>query len=365
MILLTPIFRLIFRIFSFLLYLLTILAAYGGTIDPAVLALSSALVLGLPYLAIMTAVVTVAWFCMKKLIMGLLGVAVLVISWGGIAMVFPVSFPASPTKGADTFTIASFNCFHMDDIREARAENRSLRWMLDCDADIICLQESLTLFEKPECPWLDPVLIDSLLAKYPYHNVPGYSDLKVLSRYPLTASPTADSSNNPHWPPAYRFYRASIKGRSVDIANVHLPSYRLSEDERQVVTDIKGVESARKSASTLTHGIMSKLKTSFRERAETTDSLISALRKTEGPVIICGDFNDVPASWCYRQILKAGFQDTYTATSFGPMITYNDHLFYFHLDQIMYRGDLRPLRVSRSGMNASDHYPVIARFELP
>ncbi|MDE7510540.1 MAG: endonuclease/exonuclease/phosphatase family protein, partial [Muribaculaceae bacterium] len=82
------------------------------------------------------------------------------------------------------------------------------------------------------------------------------------------------------------------------------------------------------------------------------------------PTVICGDFNDVPASWTYRLFLKEGFKDAYCATNFFPTYTFYPHGFYFHLDQMLYRGDIRPLGVDRLDIRTSDHLPLLATFEV-
>ena len=365
MFIISPLIRTILRILSYILYFVTLLSAFGGMVNPEYFPLPSLLVLPLQYLAIATAIVTVAWFCSGKLITGGLGLVTLIVGWSSISMAVPLSFKNKPEPDTQTIKLVTFNCLHMDDIRKERDLNRSLKFLLESDADIICLQELLLQFDKRESPWLDPVLIDSLMKKYPYHPSMGYSDLKIFSKYPAHTEPTLNPANNPYWPPAYRFYRVSVNGTILMIANVHLPSYHLSEEERNVMTEIRGFRSAKKSADEMKNSIVGKLKSAFKRRAESVDSLMAALKLVKHPIIVCGDFNDVPASWCYRQFVKSGFEDAYTATSFGPTFTFNKHLFYFHIDQRFYRGDIEPLSVKRATMNASDHYPLVATFALP
>lgn len=365
MIIISPIIRTVLKILSYILYLVTLLSAFGGTINPEYFPLPSLLVLALPYLAIATGLVTIAWFSFGKILPGVLGVATLIIGWSAISMVIPFSFKKTADKDAQTLKLVTFNCLHLGDVREDPALNRSLKFLLESDADIICLQEMLLSFDKHETPHIDRALVDSLNKKYPYQPSMGESDLKLLSKYQAHTEPTLNPKNNPYWPAPYRFYRVNVNGTVIMIANVHLQSYHLSEEERNVVTEIRGFRSARKSAGEMKNGIVGKLKSAFRNRAESVDSLMNALQLVHLPIIVCGDFNDVPASWCYRRFLKSGFQDAFTKTHFGPIHTYNQHLFYFHIDQIFYRGDIKPLSVKRSDMDASDHYPLIAEFELP
>lgn len=365
MIIISPLIRTVLRILSYILYLVTLISAFGGMVNPEYFPLPSLMVLPLPYLAILTGIVAISWICCGKFITGGLGVLTVIAGWSSISMAIPLSFKNSPEPGSQTLKVLTFNCLHMADIREDRDENRSLKFLFESDADVICLQELLLKMDPRESPWLDKALIDSLNKKYPYQPSMGYSDLKLFSKYPAHTEPMLNQANNPYWPPAYRFYRINVNGSVIMLANVHLPSYHLSEEERQVVTDIKGVRSAKRSMGEMKNSIIGKLKIAFKKRAESVDSLMASLRLVKLPIIICGDFNDVPASWCYRQFVKAGFKDAYTETAFGPTITYNAHMFYFHIDQVFYRGDIRPLSVKRFGMNASDHYPQMVTFEIP
>lgn len=75
-----------------------------------------------------------------------------------------------------------------------------------------------------------------------------------------------------------------------------------------------------------------------------------------------GDFNDVAGSYAYRTIRSCGLKDAYAQTAFGPTITYNASRFYFHIDQIFYRGNLRAVSIWRGKSRSSDHYPVSATF---
>lgn len=99
-------------------------------------------------------------------------------------------------------------------------------------------------------------------------------------------------------------------------------------------------------------------------RRKHTECLREAIDRVKGPLVMCGDFNDVPESFAYRLLRGTDLRDAYVDTSFGPMVTYNRHAFWFHLDQIFYRGDIKPLWVKKGHIRSSDHYPLLAEFEF-
>ncbi|MDE6379068.1 MAG: endonuclease/exonuclease/phosphatase family protein, partial [Muribaculaceae bacterium] len=217
--------------------------------------------------------------------------------------------------------------------------------------------------------WSRP-LIDSLYAAYPYRasGTRSASDLKVLSKYPVEriAISNPDQEEDSYWAPRRRWalFEVDIDGFKLPIADFHMTSYELTDTEREVVTEIRGMRTAKKSYEEFRYEIFPKLGDAFRTRAKNVNEMIASLSDYDS-VIACGDFNDVPGSWSYGLMRKAGFRDAYPETSLGPTNTFNQFLFLFHIDQIFYRGPrLKALKTKRHRIDTSDHYPIEATFEI-
>ncbi len=366
MIIISPLIRTVLRIASFVLYAITLISAFGGHINPDYVTIPSILTLGMQYFAIATFIVAVCWLCAKRFITGALGIITLLIGWSSIGAAVPLSFPNSAPDNAPKFTLLTFNCLHMDDIEKPDAQgNRAVEFLINSGADIICLQELEDWNDKTEFKNLPTALRDSLFALYPFQAGENKwrSDVKVLSKFPITQVPgIADLSqyeNN-----RFAYFRIDIAGRRVGLINMHLTSYSLSDKERQVLTDVHGANSAKNSLKEFKGTIFQKLKQSFRTRSDKAEAMVEVTANMNGPLIICGDFNDVPSSWAYRKLTQAGFKDAYSETNFWPTFTYNQHLFLFHLDQIFYRGPIEALWVKKEKIKTSDHYPLMAQFAL-
>ncbi|MDE5976192.1 MAG: endonuclease/exonuclease/phosphatase family protein, partial [Muribaculaceae bacterium] len=167
--------------------------------------------------------------------------------------------------------------------------------------------------------------------------------------------------------PRFDFFKVNFPGGKIlNIGMVHLYSYDLSEEERNVMKDMKSVDGAKESMKELKGSILHKLRNAFRQRANNATQLREAINtiRPSAPLIVCGDFNDVPASWAYEIIKGDDMRDAYADTNFGPAITFNLHGFYFHIDQMLYRGNLRALNLKVDKINTSDHYPLVAEFEF-
>ncbi|MDE6227876.1 MAG: endonuclease/exonuclease/phosphatase family protein [Muribaculaceae bacterium] len=363
--LLNPIFRMVMRIVSIIVFLLTIISAYGGKMNPEYLTVPSVLCLALPYFAILTGILILFWALTKRVIFTVLGVLTLVACAGPLSLAFPLHSGSTPSPGNQTFKIISWNVLHTDDIRKPEyGGNRAVEFMLKSDADVICLAELLN-FSPQELKKASPQLIDSLIRKYPFRAGLSSTDIKVISKYPVSHLGITDKTGGNQ--PRFDFFKVNFPGgKLLNIGMVHLYSYDLSEEERNVMKEMKSVGGAKESVKEFKSTIFSKLRNAFRRRAQNASSLRQAIDsfRPSQPLIICGDFNDVPASWAYNMIVGDDMKDAYVETNFGPAVTYNLHGFYFHIDQMLYRGNLKALKVKVDKINTSDHYPLVGEFEF-
>lgn len=356
--------RTILRVASWVLYALTMLSAYGGRFNPDLFTLPAILTLALPYLSTLTFLAGAGWMLSRRFVTGGLAFLTLFLCWSPLSEATPVAFPREAPAGSRTFTLLTWNCLHLWNQDDSLASAAGpLRFILQTNADIVCLQELEDWNDPKELPGITPELRDSLKRQYPFHaGKNGTSDLKVLSKFPV-----AEWSPGPQPPGrvAFRFFRMRVFGRPMVLVNMHLTSYSLTNEEREVVTEIRSVGTAKESYREFRGSIYAKLKSSFRGRSQDVRNLVELSSGIKEPMIVCGDFNDVPASWAYREMRNAGFSDAWAETSLGPMVTYNKHLFLFHLDQVFYRGEgLSPLWVEKKKIRTSDHYPLECGFAL-
>lgn len=360
--LVNPIFRLVMRCVSIVVWALTILAAYGGRFNPEYLTIPSVLCLTLPYLVALSVILILFWLITRRIFFTALGVLAMAACIGPVTKVMPLNTSKEPTPGATTFKIMSWNVLHTDDIeRPESPTNRAVEYMIESGADVICLAE-LDNFSPSELRKASPALIDSLIRTYPFRAGLSSTDIKVLSKYPVDRAGITDPGDFGRQ--RFDFFKVRFPRQTLTVGMVHLYSYDLSEEERQVVTEIKSVGTAKSSVKEFKGSIMGKLRNAFRRRAENAAELRKAIDSTTGPLIVCGDFNDVPNSWAYDMVVGDDMRDAYIETNFGPSHTYRLHMFYFHIDQMLYRGALKALDMEEGKIKTSDHYPLIGEFEF-
>lgn len=360
----SPFFFMVMRIISIIVYLVTILAAFGGRVNPDYLAFPSLLCLAFPYFVILSILLIVFWLLCRKIFFCGLGILTIVICLTPMSAAFPLRTAKSPEGDGNIFKVMSWNVLHTNDIRNKDYPgNRAVEYMINSGADVIGLAE-LFDFTSEEINHFTDSLRDSLFKIYPYHAGSTATDIKVLSRYPVESIEKIRLDPSGHC--RYEFFKVSFPENELILAMVHLFSYELSKEERMVVTDINSMESAKSSLKEFKGSIFEKLQNAFRHRAEDAKMLREELDdiSADVPVIVCGDFNDVPASWSYNIIRGDDLKDAYAETNIGPAVTYNLHAFYFHIDQMLYRGPLKALDLTVGKINSSDHYPLIGEFQF-
>ncbi|MDE6330599.1 MAG: endonuclease/exonuclease/phosphatase family protein [Muribaculaceae bacterium] len=358
MFIISPIVRLVLKIATIILYILTAFCCFGGAVSPEIFPLGSMAVIGMPVMLTASAVVTIAWFCFGHWIVGAIGVLMFALCLSPIKMWFPMNSPTEPEPEAPVLTILTWNILHGADLEQPDSKDaRTLRKILEVDADVVCLQEIFAFSDRCLSHYSQE-LVDSLYAKYPYQLGDGTWDLRILSRYPLRHIYFGSLNSFT----LSEYFTVKTPTREIAMANVHLPSFALDENEKGIFSVPK--TGGAKEKEKLGLRILHKMEYAFPIRAEAAQKVLTGFEGLAMPTIVCGDFNDVPASWTYRLFLKAGFQDAYVATNFFPTYTFYPHLFYFHLDQIFYRGAVRPLSVERVDMHTSDHLGLVAKFQI-
>jgi endonuclease/exonuclease/phosphatase family metal-dependent hydrolase len=86
-------------------------------------------------------------------------------------------------------------------------------------------------------------------------------------------------------------------------------------------------------------------------------------RASEKPVILCGDFNDVPYSYVYNTVL-GNMVDGFKECGSGWAQTYRASKKPVRIDYIFHDKALKGLSYYKSELTYSDHYPVFMKLSL-
>lgn len=340
--------------------ILLIASAYCGLINPEVNANFAILGLLFPVLLVIQSVLLLVWFITRRWGIALFAAAFIFACYPTLITFAPVNFSGSHTAPSDsTFTLLTYNVMNFDDFENLEGENRTLRYILDKDADFVILQEASAKIKMNKLEKIQS-LMPQLTLQYPYREQ-RLRDVVILSKYPyIVDNETITERHRPYKKSAA--YKVNVNGRTLHIIGVHLESIHLSNHDKANYLDITDINFDEQKMEDVKSGILSKLATAFRTRAVQAKELRHYIDSIGNNIILCGDFNDTPSSFSYNTIMGDDMSDAYRDCALGPTITFHDNRFYFRIDHILYKGEFEAVNIERGNMKSSDHYPLFATF---
>ena len=219
--------------------------------------------------------------------------------------------------------------------------------------DILCLQEIVVF---------DTDLLKKSFPDYPYIHYHLWSrrggskyGAALLSRHPFEDKGVILFSNTSGNVCLY----ADIKKEEniVRVYNNHLESTglnlrlsfsRMAKDERRN-EEIKEVST--------------RLRDAFIKRANQVDTVAAHAAKSPYPVLICGDFNDLPMSYTYRK-MKGNRSDSFIAAGSGIPSSFRSFIPAFRIDYIFSDEFFKATNYYIPKVEYSDHYPVVTVFSM-
>ena len=147
-----------------------------------------------------------------------------------------------------------------------------------------------------------------------------------------------------------------IKSDTVRVYNLHLQSIHLGMDGYQVLDGLLETQELQDvKESKLVLGLM---KRAFLKRAEQADKIAAHIKQSPYPVIVCGDFNDVPTSYAYQTIAN-NLNDGFSEAGSGLGATYV-RVPFFRIDNILFSDDFEASNHVVHQGKFSDHLAVSA-----
>jgi len=236
------------------------------------------------------------------------------------------------------------------------------------NADIICLQEFYEPYNSKELSPNIAYIREQL--HYPYYFFSrDYTNKKnmyetgaiIFSRYPiLNTIKIIYDSNAMQTPESLVEADINVNGKMIRICTTHLQSVLFRSKDFRDVELIRNVDDSALEAS---KSILKKLRRAFTIRGKQADIVRAEIDKSPYPLIICGDFNDVPNSYTYFRI-RGDRQDAYIQKGFGIGRTYIHLSPTLRIDYILANKNFNILSCSKFALPYSDHHPVMADVKL-
>jgi len=341
------------------LLIITVLASH---ISPEKFAFPALTTLIFPLTIALNVFFIVFWLFAKKWHF-LLSLVLLLICSDKVSNTLPLHFGASETSsGKNSFTLMSYNTMLFAHLQKhtAASPNKIIQHILESDPDIVCLQE-FAVSSKKKSDYLTQSDIFRIFEKYPYKYIEyrqkenwKRSGIATFSKFPIVN--TQNISNKADFGVSI-YNDIVIKGDTIRLFNNHLESNRLTERDRHLPIELKDDFNSDKLSGT-TKKLSSKLFIAYKRRAKQADRIAAEVKSSPYKVIVCGDFNDVPASYTHSKI-KGNLTDAFAATGFGLGWTLNLSIYRFRIDYILYDAKYFSTgKLITDNVKYSDHYPI-------
>ena len=300
--------------------------------------------------------------CNRNILLSILTVVMLLIGFPNWRNTFVINIADDPEPADDNkiqLNLLSYNLYGFAYTEDSADSILSL--VTRGNFDIVCFQEYHDI--RLESGKRISSSLDSI---YPYSHF-GYGlrnhGIALFTRFPIVKKPCDNYGAN-----IYNsfFTDLLVNGDTIRIINNHLESTHLNAEERAITAKL--TDDIDDSIYNTTYGLLKHLATSAIDRAPQADSVASLIARTTYPIIIMGDFNDIPQSYTYHRIISAGdrnLRDAYAAAGkWFYYWTYNDHHFYLPIDHIIVSDDFKILDAHVEYVKFSDHNPISATVQL-
>ena len=329
----------------------TIVALFGGDVSPVGNTARAMLVYVLPLLIIANALLAIYWLVRRRWLFLCIPIVTLACCIPYIGTLYQPPFLHKGDDAAKnglkiaTYNVAMFNretsgFMAQDILAEMRRQN----------VDVLCMQEYNDISG-------DKHNSNSYKEYFPYMAV-GREDMVIYSRYPITnhkALLFEESNNSAMWADI------DVKGSEFRVFNVHLETTGINRTLRkagQLMAQNYDVSHSR-----VLQAIYGNYMLGMMFRSGQAIEIANERNSSKYPVILCGDFNDVPYSFVYNTML-GDMVDGFRECGSGWMSTYRGGKKAVRIDCIFHDKDIKGISYYRSELTYSDHYPVFMKIEL-
>jgi endonuclease/exonuclease/phosphatase family metal-dependent hydrolase len=322
--------------------------------------------LALPYLLLLLVLLILFWLFIKP-VFSLISFVIILFSLRAVENIFPLrlssDFPVHKKTGnirIMSWNVELFNILHYKDHPEKRQEIIDL--INKYDPDIACFQEMVAGDNKKAINYFPDIKnalkfsdyfysygVKNDFDKYHHYGIIVFSKFPIIRKQTLVNNP--DSYNS-----TFQFVDVVAAQDTFRVFNVHLQSLKFSQTNLNYLDN--GTVPAEGSISE-SKNIIEKIKLGILKRASQANFIKDELDHSPYPVIVCGDFNDVPVSYAYETIGQ-GLQNAFVVRGSGISRTFSSISPTLRIDNIFTDKKFEITEFARIKKSYSDHFPIVA-----
>lgn len=360
-----------FVFFNIIAALCFLLGSYGYIFNPTQYWFTGFFTLGAFYLLLLLIAFLFFWLLVKPRFM-LISLAAILMAWVPVQELIQlkVNSEFDVKKNPGTLRVMSWNVEHFK-IAEHKTNPQKkadmFRLINMYQPDVACFQEMVGSDSVPAAINYLPDIARELNMPFYYYSYNRKLDFDKDHRFGIiifSRRPILNKQSVSYGPNDYNsiFQYADIKFEedTVRIFNLHFQSLKFSSEDMQYIEQ-PGIDDEVDFKKSKT--VVSKFKTGFLKRQVQSERVKKEMDKSPYPVIICGDFNDVPNSYAYYTVGK-GLQNAFNRKGAGIGRTYSHISPTLRIDHIFADQRFTVTQYVRNKKKISDHFPIVADLTL-
>ncbi len=267
-----------------------------------------------------------------------------------------------------SYNVRLFDLYNWERNRQTR--DAIFKLLQHADPDIICFQEFYHTGRKGYFTTRD-TLVKLLRTRY-YHE--GYTHrlhhqqyfgIATFSAFPIVGTGEISFRNDKNNNAIYS--DILVKNDTLRIYNAHLSSVRFQRGDYEFIGDTVNSKKwtyPEQKVEKEEQQIVGRLKQAFLKRASQAETLKTHIEKSPHPVILAGDFNDTPVSYCYH-LFSTFLHDAFVQSGNGIGSTYIGIIPLLRIDYIFHSPNLHSYDYQTLPGVYSDHHAISCMIELP
>ncbi len=358
-------------IFNIVLAIVFLFGCYAGLFNPKTFWILGFFALAAPYLLAVLLLFILFWFIAKRKLM-LISIVAILLALKPIGELFKFKLSSNFTleKNKNSLRVMSWNVEHFC-ILEHKNNPEKKQQMLDLineyNPDVACFQEVVGSDKDSTAINYIPTIAKILNFKnyhYCYESKDDFDGKHHFGKIIFSKYPILNKQDIFEIPRTYENtfeFVDILKGKdTIRVFNLHLQSLRFTNENLAYIDEAttKNNIDLKKSKS-----IIAKLKTGFIKRQTQSEAIKQEINMSNYPVVVCGDFNDVPNSYAYYTIGK-GLQNGFTEKGSAIGRTFSGISPTLRIDNIFADKSFTIGQYVRVKKKLSDHFPIIADMSL-
>jgi endonuclease/exonuclease/phosphatase family metal-dependent hydrolase len=321
--------------------------------------------LGYPVLLGLIFIFSLFWILFRRKYV-LFNVVVFLLGWNHFADFYAFN-NSEKVPGINSVKVMSYNVriFNYYNVKNRiKTRNNIFDLLKKEDAGIYCFQEYYHRENAVDFKTRDTMIQFLQASNYHErytHEMTGkqYFGVATFSMFPIVNKGGIGFDNDDN---NYCIYTdLKVEDDTLRVFNAHLGSIRLQNSDYALFGDSENM-TPKKNDKEQQH-VIGRLKLAFEKRAIQVEKVMSVVNKSPYPVLMCGDFNDTPVSYCYN-LLTENLIDAFVESGSGIGTTYIGKIPSNRIDYICHSEDIESLDFKTHDVSYSDHKPISCYLKL-